>query len=87
MENNYQRLGAVLAGRMSKTSKAAVPMSVEFGTIGWGMALTTDSIGDQIPRGDYMINAELAGKLKAGDRVLVVWSGNEPVVVSTIVSS
>lgn len=120
MSSNMQRLGATLADRMKKTSAAAVPMSLELGTIGSNLSLTTDSLPVPIPKGDYMINLMLAGdsyhtsseshthtggdhthtggshshalpsvfrSLKAGDRVLVAWCGNEPVVVSVVVSS
>lgn len=132
--NNMQRLGNVLADRMKNTSAAAVPMTLELGTINGNLSLTTDSIPTPIPKGDYMINLILASDtyntsseshshsggshshsggdhshsggshshdggehshelpsvfrtLKAGDRVLVAWCGNEPVVIAVVVSS
>jgi hypothetical protein len=132
--NNMQRLGNVLASRMKTTSAAAVPMTIELGTINSNLSLTTDSLPTPIPKGDYMINIMLASDtyrtsseshshsggshshsggdhshsggshshsggdhdhalpdvfraLKAGDRVLVAWCGNEPVVIAIVVSS
>lgn len=134
MSSNMQRLGETLSNRMKKTSAAAIPTSVELGTIGSNLSLITDSIPTPIPKGDYMINLILASdtyntssethshsggshshsgsdhshsggshshdggahshelpsvfrSLKQGDRVLVVWCGNEPVVVAVVVSS
>lgn len=120
MSSNMQRLGATLADRMKKTSAAAVPTTLELGTIGSNLSLTTDSLPIPIPKGDYMITLSLTSgtnrtsseshthsgddhthdggehshalpsafrSLKAGDRVLVAWCGNEPVVVAIVVSS
>ena len=131
---NIQRLGDVLASRMKTTSAAAVPTTIELGTINGNLSLTTDSLPTPIPKGDYMINLMLAGSsyrtssethshsggdhshsggdhshsggnhshsggnhshelpsvfrsLKAGDRVMVAWCGNEPVVIAVVVSS
>lgn len=128
--DNKQRLGNVLDGRMKITSGAAVPTFIELGTINNNLSLTTDSVQDSIPRGEYMLDSRLrcntyntsktththsggshggheAGTgththsdgehehrlpdefrgLQAGDRVLVAWCGNEPVVIAIVVSS
>lgn len=112
--NNMQRLSMTLDGRMKQTSSAAVPTTIELGTINANLSLTTDSLRVPIPKGDYMINTMLAGGaqtesaslsyggevrthshglpsafrgLKGGDRVLVAWCGNEPVVIAIVVSS
>jgi hypothetical protein len=112
MGNNTQKLGAALASRMKKTAGAAVPVTVELGTINKNLSLSVDSLKTPIPKGGYMIDIAYSGDsyntsdvslpecgthshklpsvfrpLKAGDRVLVVWSGFEPVVVSIIVKS
>lgn len=134
MSSNMQRLGDTLSSRMKKTSAASIPTTIELGTIGSNLSLTTDSIRTPIPKGDYMINLTLTSDtydtssethshsggshshsgsdhshsggshthdggahshelpsvfraLKQGDRVLVVWCGNEPVVVAVVVSS
>lgn len=100
MSSNIQRLGNMLAGRMKKTANAAVPTTLELGTIGSGLSLTTDSLRSMIPNGEYMVNLMLTNTggtseplpdtfrgLRNGDRVLVAWCGNEPVVIAIVVSS
>ena len=125
MSKNMERLGSTLANRMKQTAGAAVPTTMELGTIGGNMSLTTDSLRAAIPRGQYMVNLMLTSgartsteshthsggthsghtegdgshshsggshrhalpSLQAGDRVLVAWCGNEPVVVAIVVSS
>ena len=138
MSSNLQRLGDTLTGRMKKTSREAIPTTVELGIINDNLSLTTDSLKTPIPKGDYMVSLALTHKnyytynelnssanaphkhyhgdhgghlsgdgshshttdglhdhrapsvfrqLKAGDRVLVAWCGNEPVVVDIVVSS
>lgn len=134
MSSNMQRLGSTLTDRMKKTSSAAIPTTIELGTINSNLSLTTDSIKTPIPKGDYMINLILTSDtyktssethshsggshshggsdhshsggshshdggdhrhdlpacfraLKSGDRVLVAWCGNEPVVIAIVVSS
>lgn len=100
MSSNIQRLGNILAGRMKKTANAAVPTTLELGTIGSGLSLTTDGLQALIPKGEYMVNLMLTTPdgtseplpdnfrgLKNGDRVLVAWCGNEPVVIAIVVSS
>ncbi len=130
MGKNMQRLGTSLASRMKKTAGAAVPVTVELGTINQNLSLSVDSIKTPIPKGDYMVDIVYSGSsyntdaashthtggthtghetgdgshshsggshshglpsvfrsLRSGDRVLVVWCGFEPVVVSIIVKS
>lgn len=83
--NNIQRLGNTLSGRMKKTAGAAVTVSTELGLINDNMSMTPDSLQADIPQGDYMITQDL--EVAAGDRVLVAWCGDEPVVVAVVVSS
>lgn len=59
MTSNIQRLGDTLASRMKKTANAAVPTTLELGTIGAGLTLTTDSIKTPIPPSQYMIDQRL----------------------------
>lgn len=58
--NNKERLGNVLTGRMKKTASAAVPVSIELGTINSNMSLTVYSIPSQIPPEEYMIALHLS---------------------------
>lgn len=118
--NNMQRLSLTLDGRMKKTSSAAVPTTIELGTINANLSLTTDGLRVPIPKGDYTVNLMLSGGsyitstethshsgsdhshgggahshslpsalrgLAPGDRVLVAWCGNEPVVIAIIAGS
>lgn len=130
MPSNLQRYGDVLAGRMKKTAGAAVPTSLELGTINSNLSLSTDSLQTPIPKGEYMVDIRLSSDtydtsstththsggqhgghtsgdgshahgggehthrlpdafrvLKSGDRVLVAWCGNEPIIISIVVSS
>lgn len=129
MNNNLQRLGDTLSGRMKKTAGAAVPVAVELGTMSGNLALIPDSMATPIPKGQYMVDIRLTGSfktektahshsggahdghtagdgahshtggdhdhrlpeefraLKAGDRVLVLWCGNEPVITAIVKSS
>lgn len=129
MNSNLQRLGDTLSGRMKKTAGAAVPVTVELGTMSRSLALVTDSMATPIPQGQYMVDIRLRGEfrtdrtghshdggahgghqsgdgahthtggdhdhqlpgqfraLKAGDRVLVIWCGNEPVITAIVAGS
>ena len=98
MSSNIDRLGSLIASRMKKTSSAAVPTAIELGVINANLSLTTDSLPVAIPKGDYMINLLMTGgggpdlpssfrSLRSGDRVVVAWCGNEPVVIAIVVSS
>lgn len=134
MQTNMQRLGNVMSDRMKRTSRAAVPVTVEFGIINDDLSLTTDSLTGKIAPEDYMVDLQLTHdtyftynelnssayaphyhvggeheqesgdgrhehrdglhdhrvpsvfrRLEAGDRVLVFWVGNEPVITAIIV--
>lgn len=102
MSKNMQKLSSVLSRRMKRTASGAVPTTIELGVVNANLSLTTDSLQAAIPKGDYMVNIMLSGDagegeqgslpptfrgIKAGDRVLVAWCGNEPVVISIVTSS
>lgn len=105
MSKNMQRLGATLSNRMKRTASGAVPTTIELGIVNANLSITTDSLREPIPKGDYMVNFMLTGGtyigggdhshslpdgfrgLKAGDRILVAWCGNDPVVIAIVVSS
>ena len=59
MRTNIQRLGDTLAGRMSKSAQAAIPVTVELGTINGDLSLTTDGLGGKIMPNEYMIDLQL----------------------------
>lgn len=83
--NNIQRLGNTISGRMKKTANAAVTISTELAIINSNLSMTPDSMQADIAKGDYMINQDL--DLAAGDRVIIAWCGNEPVVLAVVTSS
>lgn len=62
MQSNIQKLGAAMASRMKQTSKAAVPVSLELGTINGNLSLSVDSLGTPIPKGEYMVALPLKCK-------------------------
>ena len=106
-----------MSNRMKQTSNAAIPTTVELGTVNPNLSITPDSLRVAIPKGDYMVNILLTGGrttstngahnvhtdgsagahshelpasyrgLQSGDRVLMVWCGNEPVVLAIVKSS
>lgn len=59
MSSNIQRLGETLSGRMKKSAAAAIPTTLELGTINDNLSLTVDSIGTPIPQADYMVDLRL----------------------------
>lgn len=64
MSKNMQRLGATLSKRMKQTSRDAVGIDVELGTVNANLSITPDSLRASIPKGEYMINLMLTGGLK-----------------------
>ena len=61
MSKNTQRLGATLSNRMKKTANGAVPTTIELGVVNSNLSITTDSLQEPIPKGDYMVNLMLTG--------------------------
>ena len=51
MASNIQSLGDTLSGRMKKTAGAAVPTTIELGTINGNVSLSTDSLTTPIHKG------------------------------------
>lgn len=139
--SNKEKLGLAINNRMQKVISARNTPIAELGEITESLGLKVGSLGNTIPKGDYMVSRHLAygakdktltttkagqGKhghgpsgshgqysgdgthshpategahvhdilipetmrsLKAGDRVLVVWCDNEPIVTDILVSS
>ena len=95
--NSIEDLGKLMNSQMKRISKVNKDIAMEFGTISSNMSLSVSSLGNEIPKGDYMMSLHLQGSndglpeqlrgLKPGDRVLVAWVGTEPVVVDILVSS
>lgn len=125
MSSNIEELGKMMNVQMKNVMSANSGVMVELGVINSNMSLSVASLGNAIPKGDYMVSLHLTKaslildttkveletgtaeahkhsvashghkvtipaklrELKAGDRVLVVWCGTEPVVVDIVVSS
>lgn len=117
MGKNIDRFASIMSNQMKKTSNAAIPTTIELGTVNADLSITSDSLRDTIPVGDYMINLMLTGEhiteaagdhgghetgtagehshqlpstfrcLQSGDRVLIAWCGNDPIVIAIVVSS
>lgn len=63
MSSNMQKLGTTLLDRMRRTSKDAVPTTLELGTVNKNLSITTDGLQAEIPKGDYMVSLMLTGGL------------------------
>ena len=61
MSNNIQRFTDMMSNRMKQTSNAAVPTTMELGTVNANLSITPDSLRVPIPKGDYMVNLMLTG--------------------------
>lgn len=112
MQTNIEKLGATLNKRMQQAAKARTGITAELGTITSDRGLQVASLGNVIPKGDYLISSHLTGRktrtvstskednhthsvdihselrnLAPGNRVLVIWCENEPVVVDILITS
>lgn len=58
------------------------PLLIDYGTIKKSGSLATNSFNIAIPADDYMVCA--SAKVKKGDRVLVVWIQEDPVVIDAL---
>lgn len=80
------KLARVLSGRIKKESES--PVLLEFGVIQNNNSLTTDSFPVSIPQGDYFVLENVSKDvIKAGDRVLVAWIGDDAVVIDVVTES
>lgn len=64
----------------------------DFGEIAKDLSLMVNGFSVPIPKSDYLICRMASGqsggtKVKAGDRVLVLWAGNDAVIVDRIVEA
>lgn len=62
MSKNMQRFAMVMSNRMKQTSNAAVPTTMELGTVNSNLSITPDNLPVPIPLGDYMINLQLTAE-------------------------
>ncbi len=110
--NNLTALGELLSAQMQRIQSAGTPQLVEFGVIQDDLSLRVDSLKDEIPKGEYLLNLLLTGLtggslvssvdgthphrhtlpaslrgIRPSDRVLVLWVGNQPVVLAILAIS
>ena len=83
---NVEKLVALIISQMQTTAGANRPMLLDFGRIAdRKLTLITDGIRSDIPRGSYSTLGAL--HLEPGDRVVVAWIGNEPVILGHLVGT
>ena len=88
MSNSIEEFGKELSKRMQDMIKGSKAPVIELGRINENGALTVDSFGEAIPRGEYMISGRIQQQqVIPGSRVVVAWSGTEPIVIDTVSSS
>lgn len=56
---NVQRLGNALTSQMKQTAGAAVPTTLELGTVNGDLSISTDGLSTVIPKGSYMVSLAL----------------------------
>ena len=79
-------LAAQLDNRMAEHTDRN--LILDFGTINSNRCLVTNTFRVPIDPSDYSVCGRMASgstKLKKGDRVLVAWAGDEPVVIDKVV--
>lgn len=59
MSNPIEELGKVMSSQMKQVFNANQGITIELGIITSGMGLTVGSLGNTIPKGDYMISMHL----------------------------
>ena len=96
--NNQAALAGLLHSRMGRTVKKGTSLPpLELGTITANMGLQVDGL--PAPLADYMVSRHLTldsieepgvvipeklRSLRAGDRVLVAWVSNNPIIVDVV---
>jgi len=91
-------LGEILNRRIQRTQRDKTYSFLEFGYINDDFSLKADSLQDKIPKDEYLIssrfqkkecihyekNCEYIRGIKSGDRVLIAWIDNSPVILDII---
>lgn len=92
MSKNTDRLCAALTRQMTRSARSNQPMGPELGQIvqayrdgRYVLDLVPDSLRKTIPQGGYSTLG--SPQLEDGDRVIVLWIGNEPVVLGRLEST
>lgn len=61
-----------------------MPSGPDFGEINKDLSLSVNGFSVKIPANDYLICRAAVGQIKPGERVLILWSGGDAVVVDRI---
>lgn len=84
--NNMEKLAGLMVHQMRSVAGAQQPMLLDRGRIiDRKLTLVTDGLRSNIPRGSYSTLGSMT--LYPGDRVVVAWLGNEPVILGRLVST
>lgn len=90
--NNLERLGNTLAKEMRKTVQSGKDLTMDLGRIVkvrrngvWVYDLISDGLRQTIPQGSYSVLNGVG--FSGGERVVVSWVDNEPVVLGQLVST
>lgn len=80
------RLAAILQSRMGNVKDFDSSPTAEFGTMDAQARLILDSFPDEVMEPDEFIICSPAEKqqFKSGDRVLVLWADDTPVILGSI---
>lgn len=82
MSKGSAKLAAVLQKRMKNISNYVTSVSAELGTITTGFGLKVDSLPNvTIKKSEYFVCKGDIDVLRAGDRVLVIWTFDGEIVV------
>ncbi len=78
--SHLTELAEILNQQMQNVRKAGEQNILEFGTILSDLSLAIDGLKDRIPKGEYLVSSTIYG-FHTGDRVLIAWSGGQPIVL------
>lgn len=59
MSSPIEELGKLMDGQMKNVMRANMGISLELGVIGSNLSLSVASLGNAIPKGDYMVSLHL----------------------------
>lgn len=80
--SGIEKLGNTINNRILKVMGGNEALKPEIGSITDNLGLTVQSVKNTIGKEDYLVEAQT--KLKAGDRVLTIWCGMEPVIAAVL---
>lgn len=81
--NEITALAELLAQQIQRTVQAGRQDILEPGTISMDLYLSVHSLKDRIPPDEYLRCGHI-GSFRGGERVLVAWLGNQPVIIGTL---